>query len=116
MATEIIPRYSDFTVRFKEITLDEGVLDFATVSGWFFSLGQDINGAPLIAKNSINNPSDFTVDPIGYNVGVFITSTGLRSSGGIDGLYYAALWANISGRYAGNLQTTFTIQPQIGRV
>jgi hypothetical protein len=115
MTTNIVPEHSDFNVVFSSITKDSTALTFSTVGLWRFAIGSDIDGAPLLHFDSVNNSGLFTISSGTRTVSVFISSTGFQASGGTDGRYYVALWAETSGSPITHEQKTIMIEKQLRR-
>lgn len=124
--SNIVPEHSDMTVVFSNVTQNGAVLDFDTINSWHFAMGKQLNGDPLIVKNSLADAIDFTIDPTGKSVSVFVSASsyneitvGLASGG--EGKYIVTLYAQPSGSvsptgYITHKQKVLNIQRQLRRV
>ena len=91
-----IPRYTDFNIRFSNITKDGVALNFSGVSSWIFGMSTAITGTPIVLKASTGTATsgDFSLDYANRNVTVRVRASEI--SHGV-GTHYLSLWANTSG-------------------
>lgn len=99
LGLNIIPRWSDFNVRFQNITRDGSGFAFSTVGAWIFVMGSGENPErslnTLLTKTSTGVASgDFAIDNTNKNVTVTVRASEIGNG---FGTYYVALFTQTSG-------------------
>lgn len=117
-----IPQYTDFNLRFTDITLNGGNINITgNVDNWklVISKGSPTSN-PIISKMANNDgttgtdAADFTVDISNRIVSVAVYASGDLAFG--HGLYYANLYAEKDGNYFTHRQLSFIIEPTVSRI
>ena len=118
MATELganfISRYSNFNVKFENITRDGSGFSFGTVGAWIFAMATGtVNSfsSPIILKASTGVGSGaFTIDSVAKSVSVAVTPSEISYG---HGQYWVSLIADTSGVRTRHSPKYITIQNDI---
>lgn len=113
LGSNLIPQYTDFNIRFSNITRDGSGFAFNTVGAWIFGMASGFTGStPNIIKSSTGTVSsgDFTIDSVGKNVTVSVRASELNYN---KGTFYVALWADTSGNRITHNQKYINIFQQL---
>ena len=106
-----VSQYTDFNVKFSNITKDGSPLNFTTVGTWIFTMGATLSQTGVISKSTTGVASgDFSVVAASSYV-----SVGVRASefGSGYGQYYCSLFAQTSGRRISHSPVSLHVVPQI---
>jgi hypothetical protein len=107
----LIPQYTDFNVRFDNITKDNVPLNFGTISYWIFTLGTATSATGLVTKVSNGYASgDFSIPAGSGYVSVAMRASELSYG---KGQYYVALFADTSGSKISHSEKYLTIHAQV---
>jgi hypothetical protein len=112
LGLNLVAQYSNFNVRFDDITKDGTALTFSTVGVWKFGLADSLSGVPIIMKSSTGTltSGDFVIDSVNRRVTVGVRASEFSYG---QGQYYVALWAVTSGVHISHREKYLTIFPQI---
>jgi hypothetical protein len=112
LGLNLVAQWSNFNVRFDNISKDGDTLDFNTVQNWRFGMGTSPTAAPLIMKSSsgILTSGHFVIDNITKRVTVAVRPSEFSYG---YGQYYVALWAVTSGVFTTHQNKYLTVFPQI---
>lgn len=108
----LVPQYTNFTVRFGSITKDGSALSFSTVGHWVFTAAPSTSTyPPTITKWSTGVASgDFTINGSTRNVDVLLRASELSN---MYGTLYVNLYAVTSGNPISHTSKYITIQKQV---
>ncbi len=111
LGLNIIPQYTDFNIRFTNVTRDGSALNFSGVNRWIFAMSNQLTGTPTVLKSSSGVASgDFAFDYQNRVVTVGVRASEISNS---NGQYFASLYAEISGKKITHRQKYITIEPQM---
>lgn len=113
LGTNIVPQYTDFNVKFTNVTKDGAALNFAGVSAWIFAMSQDVATQPptvLKASTGLVTSGDFLIDTANRTVTVAVRSTEISA---LPGTWYTLLSAQVSGKRIGHRKMFITVEKQI---
>lgn len=112
LGLNLVSQWSNFNVRFDNITKDGAVLDFTTVQHWRFGMGASTTAAPTIMKSSSGTTTsgDFVIDNVSKRVTVAVRPSEFNYG---YGQYYVSLWAVTSGVFTTHQNKYLTVFPQI---
>jgi hypothetical protein len=112
LGTNLVPQYTNFNVKFSNITRDGSGFAFNTVGAWIFGMASGFTGGvPNVIKASTGVASgDFTIDSVGKNVTVAVRANELSHA---KGTFYVALWADTSGNRITHNQKYINIFEQL---
>jgi hypothetical protein len=113
LGTNIVPQYTDFNVKFTNITKDGTALNFSGVSAWIFAMSQDVATQPptvLKASTGLVTSGDFLIDTANRTVTVSVRSSEI---GALPGTWYTLLSAQVSGKRIGHRKMFITVEKQI---
>lgn len=112
LGLNLVAQWSNFNVRFSDITKDGEVLSFSTVQSWRFGMAESLSGTPLIMKSSTGTltSGDFVIDNITKRVTVAVRPSEFNYG---HGQYFVSLWAITSGVFISHDRKYLTVFPQI---
>lgn len=106
-ATNLIPQYTNFGIRFSPITQDGSSFNFNTVQGWIFMMGRQFP-VPQVSKSSTGTASgDFIISSGTATITVNVRASEIANG---YGTFYVSLQPFASGRTIGHTQKWITIQ------
>lgn len=112
LGLNLVAQWSNFNVRFSDITKDNEAFSFDTVQHWQFGMAESLSGTPLIMKSSSGTLTSghFSIDDVNKRVTVAVRPSEFNYG---HGQYYVSLWAVTSGVYITHDRKYLTVFPQI---
>lgn len=111
LGINLIPQYTDFNIKFQNITLNSNTFLMQNVGKWIFAMGT-APGAASLVKNSSNNAADFIVATGDADRYVQVAVRASEISNG-NGTYYVGLFSEVSGSITGHLSKYISIDRNI---
>lgn len=110
LGTNFAVQYTDFSIKFENITKNGAAFNFSEVGKWIFSMGKNVSSVPVYVKNSSSDANLFIINTGNQSVTVRVNSTGISND---YGQFYVGLFAETSGSITGHLSKYITIEQNI---